>query len=197
MNQKQPPAPEDHESWEGWQKALSTYNHTRVLGPPPIKARAVLVFVLIAILVLPTANLLMQRAGWGMRPEGRTGVAQVHGCSPGLTSHRCTAAVTFDDGQSVDDVLVRSTESVSGDQQVAEHEVWEQERRRSHYDGELWVRDHRPTPHPNLWPVGWILAGAVIVLLAVVIIKPLGNWFVHRSQRQWRAARVAAGHPVD
>lgn len=168
-----------------------------MFGPPPIRARAVLVFVLLAILVLPVTGVLMNRGGWGMRAEGRTGLAYVHSCSPDLISHRCTADVVFDDDQAFDRVRVRSTEAVSGQVQVAEHEVWDPERRRSHYDAELWVRDHRPTPHPNLWPVGWILAGATIVLLAAVIVKPLGNWFVRRSQRQWRTARTAAGHPVE
>ncbi|MGO1974961.1 MAG: hypothetical protein ACTH2Q_18560 [Propionibacteriaceae bacterium] len=167
-----------------------------MFGPPPIRARAVLVFVLLAILVLPTASVIMDRAGWGMRAEGRIGTAQVHRCAPGLVSYRCTADVTFEDGQAFDRVRVRSTESVSGAVQVAEHDVWNPERRRSHYDAEVWVRDHRPTPHPNLWPVGWILGGAVIVLLAVVVIKPLGNWFVRRSQRQWREARIIAGRSV-
>lgn len=195
MNQqKKPPAPEDFDTWQGWQEAKAKYDQGRVFGPPPIKARPILVFVVLISVVVPLATVLMGRAGWGMQPETRTGTAQIHGCSFGLVSHRCTGDVTFADGAAFSQVRIRSSEAVTGEVAVAEHEVWDPDQHRhSRYEAEVWVSDHRPTPHPNLWPVGWVLAAALVILVGAILFKPIGNWLVGRSQHQWRAARIAAG----
>lgn len=198
MSRQQPPDPAEYDSWEAWRKAMKQHNFGRILGPPPLRARGVLIWLIASVLVLAGGWIAMESAGWTMKEQPvRTGLAQVRECSSRLRGVSCTAEVAWEGEGRQTGVTVRSREAISGLVPVSAHEIWVPGYRSARDEVRVWAMDHRPVGHYRLFPLGWIGIAAGIVGLGAILIGPGGSWFVRRSQRQWARARTAAGRSVE